>query len=74
MGQVYLAEHSAMRRLVALKVFPPYSADDAVAKERFLREARAAAALDHPNIVRVFDLCQDGRLLCLVKEYVEGIS
>ncbi|HEY3787295.1 MAG TPA: serine/threonine-protein kinase [Urbifossiella sp.] len=74
MGQVYLAEHSEMRRLVALKVFPPYASDDAVAKERFLREARAAAALDHPNIVRVFDLCQEGRILFLVMEYVEGIS
>ena len=74
MGQVYLAEHTAMRRLVALKVFPPYSADDEVAKERFLREARAAAALDHPNIMRVFDLCQEGRLLYLVMEYVDGIS
>jgi serine/threonine-protein kinase len=74
MGQVYLAEHAAMRRLVALKVFPPYSAEDVVARERFLREARAAATLDHPNIVRVFDLCQEGKILYLVMEYVEGIS
>ena len=74
MGQVYLAEHTAMRRLVALKVLPVFSSEDAVARERFLREARAAATLDHPNIVRVFDLCQEGKLLYLVMEYVEGIS
>lgn len=74
MGQVYLAEHASMRRLVALKVLPVFAADDAVARERFLREARAAATLDHPNVVRVFDLCQEGRLLYLVMEYVEGIS
>lgn len=71
---VYLAEHVAMRRLVALKVLPVFAADDAVARERFLREARAAATLDHPNIVRVFDLCQEGKLLYLVMEYVEGVS
>ena len=77
MGQVYLAEHTAMRRLVALKVLPPTSSDtteNRIARERFLREARAAATLDHPNIVRVFDLCQEGKLLYLVMEYVEGIS
>ncbi|HEV3386658.1 MAG TPA: serine/threonine-protein kinase [Gemmata sp.] len=74
MGQVYLAEHINMRRLVALKVLPPYSFDDAVARERFFREARAAGTLDHPNIVRVFDLCQEGKLLFLVMEYVEGVS
>jgi serine/threonine-protein kinase len=73
MGQVYLAEHTAMRRLVGLKVLPLW-ADDAVARERFLREARAAATLDHPNIVRVFDLCQEGKLLYLVMEYVDGVS
>ena len=74
MGQVYLAEHTAMRRLVAMKVLPVFAAEDVVARERFFREARAAATLDHPNIVRVFDLCQEGKLHYLVMEYVEGIS
>jgi serine/threonine-protein kinase len=74
MGQVYLAEHARMRRLVALKVLPVFSSDDVVARERFFREARAAGTLDHPNIVRVFDLCQEGKLLYLVMEYVEGVS
>jgi serine/threonine-protein kinase len=74
MGQVYLAEHVNMRRLAALKVLPPLSFDDPVARERFFREARAAGTLDHPNIVRVFDLCQEGKILYLVMEYVEGVS
>lgn len=74
MGQVYLAEHGHMRRLVALKVFPVHATDDVVARERFFREARAAGTLDHPNIVRVFDLCQEGKILYLVMEYVEGLS
>ena len=74
MGQVYLAEHTHMRRLVALKVLPLFSVEDEVARQRFFREARAAGTLDHPNIVRVFDLCQEGKLLYLVMEYVEGMS
>ncbi len=75
MGQVFLAEHAQMRRLVALKVLNPHAFEhDTVARERFLREARAAGVLDHPNIVRIFDLCQDGKILFLVMEYVEGLS
>jgi hypothetical protein len=75
MGQVFLAEHTPMRRLVALKVLPPHAFEnDPVARERFFREARAAGTLDHPNIVRVFDLCQEGKILYLVMEYVEGLS
>src|SRR5262249_22607752 len=53
MGAVYLAEHALMRRLVAVKVLPQARARDRLALGRFYREARAAAALDHPNIVRV---------------------
>lgn len=74
MGQVFLAEHAAMRRRVAVKVLAVNATDDPVARERFAREARAAGALDHPNVVRVFDLCQDGRLMYLVMEYVDGVS
>ncbi len=75
MGQVYLAEHGHMRRLVALKVLTPHAFENnPVAKERFFREARAAGTLDHPNIVRVFDLCQEGKILYLVMEYVDGLS
>ncbi|MCS7020849.1 MAG: serine/threonine protein kinase [Gemmataceae bacterium] len=74
MGQVFLAEHIRMHRLVALKVLPPHAYDDPTARERFFREARAAAQLDHPNIVRVYDLCEEGPLLFLVLEYVDGTS
>jgi serine/threonine protein kinase/Tol biopolymer transport system component len=72
MGNVYLCEHKVMRRLVAIKVLPHEQAKDPAALERFHREARAAAALDHPNIVRAHDVDHDGRHHFLVMEYVEG--
>src|ERR1700686_4013012 len=59
MGQVYLCEHKLMRRRVAVKVLPTAKAADDAARERFYREARAVAALDHPNIVRAYDIDQD---------------
>jgi len=74
MGQVYLAEHAEMRRLVAVKVLPVPVGEDTVARERFLREARAVAALNHPNIIRVHDLNREGRLLYLVMEYLVGLN
>jgi eukaryotic-like serine/threonine-protein kinase len=74
MGQVFLCEHKLMRRRVAVKVLPTQKAADPSSLERFYREARAVAALDHPNIVRAYDIDQDDNLHFLVMEYVDGAS
>jgi serine/threonine protein kinase len=74
MGQVYLAEHKLMRNRVALKVLPRSKAAEPAALARFYREAKAGGALNHPNIVRVFDIDQDGDLHYLVMEFVDGVS
>jgi serine/threonine-protein kinase len=72
MGQVFLAEHAALRRRVALKVLPLRKALDPTNVERFYREARAAAALDHPNIVHAYDVSCDKGTHFLVLEYIDG--
>ncbi len=74
MSTVYLAEHMLMKRKVAIKVLPQNRVDDSTYLERFRVEARAAAKLDDPNIVRAFDIdsTADGRTHYLVMEYVEG--
>ena len=74
MGAVYLCEHTIMKRLVALKVLPTEKLDDQSNLDRFFREARAVAALDHPNIVRAYDIDQFEKLHFLVMEYVDGTS
>ncbi|MBC7353498.1 MAG: protein kinase [Thermogutta sp.] len=72
MSSVYLAEHVLMQRRVAIKVLPKHRVNDASYLARFHREAKAAAALDHPNIVRAYDVDSDGTNHYLVMEYVEG--
>ena len=72
MASVFLCEHKVMRRRVAIKVLPPNLANNASAVDRFHREARAAAALHHPNIVGAHDVDVDGNFHFLVTEYVEG--
>jgi WD40 repeat protein/serine/threonine protein kinase len=72
MARVFLCEHMIMRRRVAIKVLPSSQVNDPGCLERFHREARAAAALDHPNIVRAFDIDRDGELHFLVMEYIDG--
>jgi serine/threonine protein kinase len=74
MGAVYLCEHIRLHQVRALKVLPTEKLKDESAVARFYREARAVAALDHPNIVRAHDVDQDGNLHYLVMEYVDGSS
>lgn len=72
MSSVYLAEHTLMRRRVAIKVLPPKRVNDSSYLERFRLEARAVAKLDDPNIVRAYDIDNEGNNHYIVMEYVEG--
>lgn len=72
MSSVYLAEHLLMRRQRAIKVLPKARVNDTSYLARFHLEAQATASLDHPNIVRAYDVDNDGDTHFLVMEYIEG--
>jgi serine/threonine-protein kinase len=72
MSSVYLAEHMLMQRRVAIKVLPRGKVEDSSYLARFRREAQAVAALDHRNIVRAYDIDNDGNTHYIVMEYVHG--
>jgi WD40 repeat protein len=74
MGAVYEAEHKMMERVVAVKVIAPGLVDSPDAIKRFQREVRAAAKLEHANIVRAYDAEQAGDLQLLAMEFVGGRS
>ena len=72
MGRVYLARDVALERPVAMKVLPPDQASNPGMRERFLKEARTAARLSHPNIVPIFAVEEIGEFVFFVMAYIEG--
>jgi serine/threonine protein kinase/Tfp pilus assembly protein PilF len=72
MGVVYKAQDTQLDRQVAVKFLPPHLSTSEESKSRFKQEARAAAALNHPNILGVYDIDQQDGSMFLVMEYVAG--
>jgi|GEM_PF-6582025 len=74
MGHVYKAQHSKLKRTVALKVLPAHRWSNAAAISRFEREMQAIGGLDHPHIVRASDAGEDEGMHYLVMEHVDGLD
>ena len=74
MGVVYEAEDTKLKRRVALKFLPPELTGDREARERFVREAQAAAALEHPNICTVYEVDEADGQTFIAMSYIEGQS
>jgi serine/threonine protein kinase/Flp pilus assembly protein TadD len=72
MGEVYLAEDTTLDRKVAIKILPMEATPDERANKRLIREAKAAAKLDHPNICSVYEVSETDGVSFIVMQYVEG--
>src|SRR3954447_11084438 len=72
MGIVYKARDTHLDRFVALKVLPPEKVSDPERKRRFVQEAKAASALNHPNIVHIYDIASDNGIDYIAMELIEG--
>jgi serine/threonine-protein kinase len=74
MGIVYLAHELHLDRLVAIKVLPPERATEPALRDRFLREARLAAKLSHPNIIPIHSVAESGDFVYFVMTFVDGVT
>src|SRR5438477_7570726 len=72
MGVVYKARDTRLDRSVAIKVLPAERVADPERKRRFVQEAKAASALNHPNIITIYEIAREGDADFLVMEYVDG--
>ena len=74
MGEIYQAADTELERILALKILPAEFASDPSRMRRFVQEARAASALNHPNILTIYEINQEGPIPFIATEFIDGIT